>query len=258
MEPNSIHFELFHRLQKSLPPLNLTSFETDDFAIVKADIQNLSTHYSYYEFDIGKALKSETKSPLTFTARQRRLNHAPFAFNFEVESKVNKDVIVRLFIGPQCDVDCWDQYSKFFELDNFIYRLRSGINSINWSPSTSSRLAGDYSFNVKKEIQTDNKYSMFKFPESLILPKGTEEGLNMTLFVMVMPDDELTFLENDPENHFYQTIPIDFDNKPFGFPFHRPAVGFNPNSRNYKLFDITIYHKHTLKDGSGNFSPDLY
>lgn len=245
----------------TMSPLKLVTLESKDIEIVDATIPDLTTYFSYYSFDIGKATnddKEVVKSPLVIAARQKRLTHLPFQFDFAVGSVKDTDVSVRLFLGPQCTgEDCWVDFPKFFELDAFRTNLKEGMNNITWSPKTSNRYSSDDYYNLENKGKKQD-YDMFKFPESLLIPRGHENGLNLTLFVIITPNDRTTAANYIPDGDIYQELCSKIDDKPSGFPFHKQAIGFDPFANNYRLFDITIFHKKSSVNRSGYFSKDLY
>lgn len=252
----------FTEYKASIDRLYIRLHSTKYFDIVKADIPEITTYFDYYQFNINRAISkndwSHSKTPLTITARQKRLKHSKFEITFTIQCKSTTDGIVRLFIGPQCVDDCWNEYSNFFELDKFIYPFDEGLNTVSWSPDTSNRLSNDEYYNLEggsKKNRT-NKYNMYKFPENLIIPRGLEKGLNLTLFIMVTPPDD----EEDDETtayNIYSDINHHVDRKPLGFPFNRPAMDYDDDAPNYKFYNITIYHTKNKVVKDGYFSPIL-
>lgn len=253
----------FTEYKETIDPVYLRQYSTTKYVIKDAEIPKITTYFDYYQFNINRAISKKDISPLTVTARQKRLKHSKFEFNFTVDCFNALDGIVRLFLGPPCSDNCWQEYSKFYELDKFAYSFEEGINVVTWSPETSARLSSDEYYNMEgfssKKDRT-NKYNMFKFPENLIIPRGLDNGLNLTLFIMITPPDDDDSMQEDfvQLNNLYADIYHDLDNKPLGFPFHRPAVAYDDDADNYKFYNITIYHKHNNIAKNGFFSPHLY
>ncbi|XP_075980273.1 hexamerin 70b-like [Anticarsia gemmatalis] len=250
----------FTEYKDTMMPYNLAEYETEDFKIVDASIPKITTYFDYYQFNINKAITGNGKLPLTITARQKRLKHSQFTLAFTVDSKVRENVIVRLYLGPPCD-NCWEEYSKFFELDTFDFYLQKGSNIINWSPETSSRLSSDEYYNLEgspSEKSGTNKYNMFKFPENLLIPRGLESGMNLTLFVMITPSGDSFDGDFAPPNHFYGELYNELDSKPLGFPFHRPSNSYKDEANNYKFYNILVHHKQNNVASNGYFSSHLY
>lgn len=250
----------FTEYKETLKSYNLADFETDDFIIVDANIPKITTYFDYYQLNINRAISEYMKLPLTITARQKRLKHSQFALTFTVESKVRENVIVRLFLGPPCD-NCWEEYSKFYELDTFEFYLQKGVNFINWSPDTSARLSNDEYYNLEGSSSQENrtnKYNLFKFPENLLIPRGLVNGLNLTLFVMITPSGDAFDSDFTPPTNFYGELYNELDTKPLGFPFHRPSENNKITANNYKFYKMIVHHKQNNVASNGYFSSHLY
>ncbi|KAJ8715016.1 hypothetical protein PYW08_004997 [Mythimna loreyi] len=253
----------FTEYKESIEPVNFQKYAQKRCEIIEADIPKITTYFSYYQFDINRAIIKNgsplTKPPLTITARQKRLKHSKFEFNFTVDCEGFKNSIVRLFLGPPCSDNCWDEYNNFFELDKFAYTLDEGLNIITWSPENSNRFSNDEYYNMEglaAQKDRSNNFNLFKFPENLIIPRGTEQGLNLTLFIMITPGDEILD-EIYAANKFFSEIMNDIDNKPIGFPFNRPAIDYYDDAPNYKFYNVTVYHKKNNVPKNGYFSPHL-
>lgn len=252
----------FTDYKNTMEPFDMSQYESKEFIIVNGDFSKLTTYFDYYQFPINYAMSNYIMNENDWIAflevRQRRLKHAAFSINFTVDSEVEKDTVVRLYLGPECSVNtCWDQYNNFFELDTFSYTLKKGENDIYWSPETSDRLSFDEYYNTAlPKAKPATKYSIFRFPENLLIPRGLEEGLNLTLFVMITPDDDIK--ETPDTESFYRQVTPELDSKPLGFPFHRQAKGFKDTAFNYKFYNISVYHKCQTVDHRGYFSPHLY
>ncbi|CAH2984060.1 unnamed protein product [Chilo suppressalis] len=242
-------------------PLNISTYETDEFFISDANFSRLATNFDYFLFNLYNSLESDplnstVKPSLNIFARQRRLNNEPFILNFTIESKTQKEVSISLFLGPNCNLGtCHEMYIRFFQLDCYRHKLREGINRVTWTPDMSSRY-NDYDEKKLVDFNKETNYDIFKFPKNLIIPKGTEQGLNLTLFIMVLDEKELS----DVSSNFrkYNKIIREVDTKPLGFPFHRKVDIFNGSASNYRFFNITIFHDHSYPDNTGFFSSYLY
>ncbi|GBP31836.1 Basic juvenile hormone-suppressible protein 2 [Eumeta japonica] len=247
--------------------LDLSNYETDSIHITKAHIPKIYTYFDYYEFDITGAMSDKNnfmKSATTYTARQKRLTHAPFELNFIIESKISSSVVIRLFLGPQCEEnECFQYYSNFFRLDYFQYELSEGQNLVSWSPQKSEHLSNDEIYNLAFTNRSDDarskEYNMFKFPERLLIPRGYKDGLTMTLFLIVTQSDNYLGQNNVPAmNDSYNNVHShEIDDKPIGFPFHRMIENYSNIAFNYKFYNITIYHKDNEVDDFGVFSRNL-
>ncbi|XP_059052759.1 arylphorin subunit alpha-like [Achroia grisella] len=244
----------------TIEPFDISDYEMDSLSITQNDFSRIATYFDYYQFNINKALStgdSYTQSSPIIAARQMRLNYTPFKLNFTVSSEIQQTVVVRLFLGPHCHYSiCFNNYYKFFELDSYIVKIDEGTNIISWSPLTSLKFSFDEYYNMETKKTKENKFNLFKFPGSLIIPKGLEEGLNVTLFIIITPADQSSSsFENNKYNN--QACPK-VDGKPLGFPFHRIATKYNHNANNYRFYNVSIYHKKRTVNASGYFSSHLY
>ncbi|KPI97035.1 Basic juvenile hormone-suppressible protein 2 [Papilio xuthus] len=253
----------FNEFERTLEPYDISKYEYDDVKIIDARIPKITTYFSYYQLILNKGIKKidPMKIPYAITARLKRLNHVNFDINFTVESKTESPVVVRLFLGPQCyDENCWVLFSNFFELDCFSYQLQNGINNIIWSTHERfSKFSYENYYNMEDQSNEINRYNLFKFPASLVIPKGLEIGLNLTLFVIISPKEEVFNIDmpNDYYVNYRKLMPDEFDRKPLGFPFHREGANFKPSANNYRFFNITVFHKKTNTNANGYFSKNL-
>ncbi|XP_023936945.1 arylphorin subunit alpha-like [Bicyclus anynana] len=224
-----------------LPPYDFSRYQSEDIAIIGYSIPRITTYFDYYQISMNNVFRNydQINTDVIYTARQKRIKHLPFNFSFSVDSKVNKTVLVKLFLGPSCEyVRCWDLYSEFYELDAFTQELEEGLNIVKWSSETSSKYSIDDYFNVELKTSRNNRFNMFKFPENMIIPQGLNNGLNATLFLLVVP-----------ESATYKA--------PLGFPFHRQALINYTETNNYKFYTISIYHKENTREMEGYYSPHL-
>lgn len=92
------------------------------------NVDELETYFDNSEVDLYNAInyqQGEQAEQNQFKARQQRLNNKPFNYNIQVSSQQDTDAIVRVFIGPQYDVQ-GQQYSLeqarqyFVEIDRFV------------------------------------------------------------------------------------------------------------------------------------------
>ncbi|XP_047992740.1 uncharacterized protein LOC125231338 [Leguminivora glycinivorella] len=252
--------EYFTEYKKTLDSLDLSQYQNKNFAIIDNRFSNITTYFEYYKFSLNKGLGGgNLQSPLVFAARQRRLNHLPFMLNFTLDSTTESDVIVRLFLGPLCNAkDCWQMYDRFFELDAYRTQVKQGLNVISWSSETSDKFSSDDYYNMETSDKKNNKFNLFKFPKNLVIPKGQEQGLNLTLFIMITHAEKSSSEEVAPISNYYSQVLHEVDKKPLGFPFHRQVIAQDECFENCKFYNVTIYHKASPVDSSGYFSSNLY
>lgn len=257
----------FTDYKKAMEPYDLTQYETEDIKIIDDDSKklNLSTYFHSYKYTLDYArniyVKDFNDLHTFVSVKQRRLRHEPFEIKLSLKTTAKVTAVVRIYLGPQCSGNCWQQYSRFFELDTYSVELQEGYNDQISGSKFGRRHSIDYLFDtVVLQVPTarkSNLYSIFKFPDSLLIPRGLENGLNLTLFVMVTPVDK-DWVDSINNANYRKAVPL-FDSKPLGFPFHRPAIGFKEKASNYRFYNATVYHK--LQPGNGLksvFSPNLY
>ncbi|XP_049876510.1 arylphorin subunit alpha-like [Pectinophora gossypiella] len=248
--------------QKSIEPFDVSKYENSDIVIEDAEFSPLTTLFENYEFSIDEAIGDTPDRIVSFAVRKRRLNYSPFVFNFNVITNIEQEVVVRLFLGPPCQgEECWEQYRKYFQLDAFKFKLELGENIISWVPENSSRYTTDAMFNKGDMSQSDKnaEYNMYKFPRNLLLPKGVQQGLNLTLFVMITPapfeSQKIDYVKN--KNTYYSLTNLEIDDRPLGFPFHMPSKNYKSAVSNYRFYNVTVSHKKRPADDY-YFSPHLY
>lgn len=103
-------------------------------------VDKLITYFDYFYSDISNGVyynpeEIQQNGNLRIKARQYRLNHKPFNYEINVNSKVAEEAIVRVYIGPKVDqyyrqIDIEDNRLNFVELDVFSYKLNVGQNLI--------------------------------------------------------------------------------------------------------------------------------
>ncbi|XP_038222259.1 arylphorin subunit alpha-like [Zerene cesonia] len=242
----------FKEFSSTLSPFDFSKYETDNINIIDTSFDKITTYFDYYQMSLMKLFYNDDNSKnskIMYSARQKRLKHTPFTFNFTIESKINDNAIIKLFLGPECDRnECWEQHSKFYELDSFVFKLKKGLNVVSWNPEASERFSFDDYYNKNLVYAKKNKFNLFMFPESLILPKGLEEGLNMTLFTIVIPSYDS-----------YNSSESNLNPLPLGFPFHRQAIiDEKSKGSNYVFNKISIYHQKIASNYLGFYSTNLH
>ncbi|XP_034834338.1 arylphorin subunit alpha-like [Maniola hyperantus] len=236
----------FTEYSSTLEPYDLSRYRSEDIDIIDNSFSRITTYYDYFYISLNNIFANYDfkTSESIYTARQKRIKHLPFSLAFTVNSKVNKTSLVKLFIGPRCQgVNCWDKFSQFYELDTFTQKLEEGLNLLKWSSELSEKYSVDDYFNVELKTARRNKFDMLRFPENLIIPKGLNEGLHLTLFILILP-----------MNDEFET---DYFKEPIGFPFHRKVAVNGTDFSNYKFYNITVYHKENTREMEEYYSPHL-
>lgn len=235
-------FKYFTDYSSTLEPYDFSRFKSEDIEIVSGRFSRITTYYDYYHIGLNNIFDYDSDDlNIIYSARQKRIKHLPFSLTFTVNSKVNKTSLVKLFLGPRCQgVSCWKLFIQFYELDSFTENLEKGVNIVEWSSDLTSKYSIDDYYNVVLKTSRLNRFDMFKFPDNLMIPKGLNEGLDLTLFILIVP-------ENTETNNY----------EPFGYPFHREVLLNSTDCNNYKFFNISVYHKVNHRETEGYFSSHL-
>ncbi|ODM92173.1 Hemocyanin F chain [Orchesella cincta] len=177
---------------------------------------------------------------------------------FEYEIKIQKDeyaheintATVRLFLGPKHDLNgrlynVEEQRDLMFIMDTFTISLKMGINIVR-RKSTETQLTIDYSTSLVI-LRLPNESSMpfcgCGWPQHLLIPKGTKEGLEMYLFAMITNDDESSKYP---------------DARPMNYPFDRRLYAAQKeddgleqvvrNVPNMAITQVKILHSEEFRD----------
>jgi len=227
------------------PGVNLTSASVR----VKPEVGDVNTLHTYmnhsafvqlWSLDLTKAGRSSVG------VNYARLDHHPFTYHLEIQSSSTTRAMVRIFIlpadiprGPQVEVS-----QLAVELDRFHVNLSAGSNSITRKSHDSSFLAKRrWSLYELQEMLIADEISQDEFnwggcgwPEEMLIPRGTEAGMNFELFLVVSPlleEDSAHTADWDTHNTgtwSWCGARTDMggmpDSRPMGFPLDRsPAHG---------------------------------
>ncbi|XP_022111514.1 hemocyanin AA6 chain-like [Acanthaster planci] len=171
-----------------------------------ADI--LTTRMENVEVDIANDMflrqgdKPNTEAKVTV----KQVNHDNFNYKIGVENKRGRNmrVAVRIFMAPSSDAEGAQflldtQRRLFIEMDKFVTTLeKNGMNTITRSSADSSVIKpreltiAELRKRVlqKSEVQDKDccrpdRYCECGWPEHMLVPRGTAEGMKFDLFVMV-------------------------------------------------------------------------
>ncbi|XP_065361706.1 larval serum protein 1 beta chain-like [Calliphora vicina] len=233
----------------------VTYFDLVDFDVT--NLMNDKMHFVDGKFVWDKALM----------ARQMRLNHKPFNFEFTIESDKAQKAVIRSFIGPKYDefgrvLTLTENRENFFELDNFVYELTAGknffkrsSNDFYWTIKDRTTYTELYhyvmlAYDGKYEFPLDISEPHCGFPDRLILPRGWEKGMPMQMFFMVTPyvADHEQFSTFD----YAYSCGIGsgtryVDNMPFYYPFDRVIDEYEFFVPNMYFKDVKIFHHDTFE-----------
>lgn len=263
------YFILFKKL---LPTYTREEFDFPGVKVESLSTDKLVTFIDEFDMDITNAMyldETELKkmrSDKLYVARLRRVNNYPFKITTEVVSDKTVDAVVRVFIGPKFDcmgrlMGVNDKRLDMLEIDNFIYKLETGKNTIvrdvkdmhtvfrdrPWTRTIWDK-ALDTSMTRNDKITEEWWHkSRIGFSSRLLLPLGRKGGLDMQLFVivtpvrtgLVLPTIDMTVMQE--RRVCYYTVCV--DTMPLGFPFDREIDLTRFFTPNMKFLDIKIFRK---------------
>ncbi|KAI4501389.1 hypothetical protein M0802_003266 [Mischocyttarus mexicanus] len=218
-------------------------------------VDKLTTYFDLFDTFLNNALvvenQKEAESYLV-KARQYRLNHKPFNFHITINSDKSTKASIRIFLGPKYDADhrlykFEESFRYFYEIDNWMVDLTTGVNKINRSSNDCYFLSPDPEHGeafYEKVIRSLNGSETFKynerlygFPQRLLLPKGRPEGFPLRIFVYVSP------VVGEPKVYSSRIFgEYKFDDKPIGFPLDKPTADFYYDGSNMLLKDVFVFH----------------
>ncbi|XP_058835597.1 phenoloxidase 8-like [Topomyia yanbarensis] len=258
----------------SFPGISVTNLNV---ALNRANVvpNVLLTYWQRSQVDLAAGLDFGPKGNVfaSFT----HLQHAPFVYNIEANNSNRSPSrgTVRIFMAPKTDdrnttlkYDEWRRY--VIELDKFVVTLTPGVNRITRRSNQSSvTVAYNRTFRqIKTEAQIPKKDDLEQFrfcgcgwPEHMLLPKGTVEGMVFDLFVMISNyagdtiNQEFDENVNCNDSHSFCGLRDKLypDARSMGFPFDRKSPAtvqtlqqyMAPNS-NMRATDITIKFRNTV------------
>ncbi|XP_077289769.1 prophenoloxidase 2 [Arctopsyche grandis] len=263
--------DLFQLHKGSLPRYTVARLDYPGITVSNVQVtdggtpNNFRTFWQQSDIDLSRGMDFTPRGAVF--ARFTHLQHEPFAYNITVNNASGSDVMgtVRIFMAPKFDerglpMQFRDQRLMMIELDKFATTLRSGQNSIQRRSSDSSvTIPFERTFrslDANRPTAGTAAESEFNFcgcgwPNHMLIPKGTPQGLAAELFVMVSnyTDDrveqELVGTCNDSDSYCGIRDRLYPDRRNMGYPFDRmPRQGadtladfLTPNMR---VQDVTI------------------
>lgn len=197
---NKLVVNIIDNALKALPTYTRSELYFPGLELVSIEVNKISTYFDYFQFDVTDALKSTITTTFQVKISQPRLNHKPFTVKLKVNSLVAQKGLIKIFIGPKTPPGDFVAYKNMFVLlDSFEYSFKKGINAISRTSDEMANLSDDFTSRkyLRKNI-ADAEFglnslplkgiqSMLGFPSRLIIPKGTENGLPLQIFVLIVP-----------------------------------------------------------------------
>ena len=158
---------------------------------------NLLTFWQKSEVDLNTGLDFGTgKVFASFT----HLQHAPFNYNITVNNAgAKRQGTCRIFLAPKkdergVDLNFKDQRLYVIEMDKFVVTLNQGENKIVRRSDQSSvtipysrtfRQVGETNIPTSDAGKAEFRFCGCGWPQHMLLPKGSPEGMQFDIFVMV-------------------------------------------------------------------------
>ncbi|XP_061391296.1 arylphorin subunit C223-like [Musca vetustissima] len=270
--------DVFFQFYDFIEPYTYEELYFPGVEIEDVKVSDLVTYFDLYDFDVTNLLNDkmtfidgEFVWDKTLLARQMRLNHKAFEFDYNIKSDKDQKVVIRAFLGPKYDefgrvISLNENRENFLEIDEFYYELKSGINSFKrsskdfyWTTDDRTTYTELYKFVMmayegKYEFPMDYSEPHCGFPDRLILPRGWAKGMPMQFVFFVYPF-KASF---EPYSYDYNyTCGIGsgvrhIDEMPFGYPFDREINEYEFFVPNMYFKDVKIYHQDTFEKYYGN------
>ncbi|XP_018012847.1 hemocyanin-like [Hyalella azteca] len=253
---------IFKEHKDSLPPYTAEEIGFPGVHLTSIGVEGkLETFFEDFEFDLRMAVdSSESVKEVAVSATVSRLNHNDFTYEFDIKSDVAKHAVVRVFLCPRRDsngiIYTFEEGRwNCIEMDKFWTKLSAGDNVIKRKSSDSSVTVPDVpSFQTliteaDKAVAGSSDFDFAHYarscgiPNRMLLPKGTENGMEFALVVSVTDgesDEQHDALEDaTTESHTQCGIHGEKypDHQPMGFPLDRPI----PDERVFLSSDNNAY-----------------
>jgi len=266
--------DVFYRFKYHLTPYTHEELFFSGVEIKDVHVDKLVTYFDLVDFDVTNLMNDKMIFvdgqfvwDKTLLARQMRLNHKPFHFDFTIESDKAHKVVIRAFLGPKYDeygrfISLTENRENFMELDEFTWELEPGKNLIKrgsndfyWTVKDRTTYTEMYkyimlAYDGKYEFPLDISEPHCGFPDRLILPHGWVKGMPMQMFFMVTPF--VADWEQFSTYDYTYSCGIGsgvrhIDSMPFGYPFDRMIDEYSFLVPNMFFKDVKIYHIDTFE-----------
>ncbi|KAJ8926016.1 hypothetical protein NQ315_009871 [Exocentrus adspersus] len=262
--------DIFQKFKSTLPrytedQLGYSGITVDEISLESNNAKNnLQTLWQQSDVDLSRGLDFQPRGAVF--VRFTHLQHVPFSYNIVVNNSTggNKEGTCRIFLSPKHDErgNPWlfrDQRNMMVELDKFRVNLKQGRNIIKRASTQSSvTIPFERTF---RDLDTNrptggDALAQFNFcgcgwPQHMLIPKGTPEGMPCQLFVMISNyaddrvDQDVSGICNDAESFCGIKDRKYPDRRNMGYPFDRqPRDGVNSLQEfltpNMRVQDVTI------------------
>ncbi|KAK9745259.1 Hemocyanin, copper containing domain [Popillia japonica] len=239
--------DVFQQFKGSLPRYTVAQLDYSGIRVTGVSIQTqgapantMNTFWQQSDVDLSRGMDFQPRGNVF--VRFTHLNHEPFAYNITINNSSggNKRGTCRIFLGPKVDErgNPWlfkDQRLLFIELDKFTVNLSQGDNNITRNSTESSVTIPfertfrnlDLSRPVGGDALAQFNFCGCGWPQHMLIPKGTPEGWQCQLFVMVSNFDDDQVVQdtagtcNDAMSYCGIKDRLYPDRRSMGYPFDR-------------------------------------
>ncbi|KAK4878034.1 hypothetical protein RN001_010540 [Aquatica leii] len=262
--------DVFQQFKGTLPRYPVEQLSYDGVTVDSVTVQSqgtpnvFNTYWQQSDVDLSRGMDFQPRGSVF--VRFTHLQHQPFTYNIMVNnSGAPRQGTCRIFMAPSTDErgNPWllqDQRTMFIELDRFVVNLQSGQNTImRRSDQSSVTIPFERTFRnleANRPQQEGEALEQFNFcgcgwPHHLLIAKGTPEGKECDLFVMISnyDDDRVDQDTNVPCNDASSYCGIKDrlypDRRSMGYPFDRlPRDGVSTLQQfltpNMRVQNVTI------------------
>ncbi|XP_077293805.1 hexamerin 70b-like [Arctopsyche grandis] len=260
----------FNQYKKLLTPYTKEELNCPGVKIENVEIEKLVTYFDHFNSEITNAgwlNKEEAKNQedhMKIMVRQTRLNHQPFTVTINTVSEKVTKVVVRMYLGPKYDgkgnlINLNRNRLNYFELDQFLYNLKSGKNIIRrnsrnfrWNTNDATPSSMIYK-NITDALEGNHEFvitesePLYGFPDRFVLPKGRKGGMPYNLYIIVSP--YVCSSPCPPEGQGLSdkvgTGSRLLDSLPMGYPWDREIVSEHTfrSMPNTHFEGVVIFHK---------------
>ncbi|XP_030746158.1 phenoloxidase 1-like isoform X2 [Sitophilus oryzae] len=269
--------DLFQKFKSALPKYTVNQLNYPGVTVegIEVGVQggktnNLQTFWQQSDVDLSRGMDFQPRGAVF--VRFTHLQHRSFTYKIDVQSDLAREGTCRIFLAPKFDErnDEWlftDQKHMFIELDKFKVNLKEGKNTIMRNSSDSSvTIPFERTYRDVDTSRPEGGDALARFnfcgcgwPDNLLIPKGTPEGLPCQLFVMISNiaddkiDQEVTGECNDSYSYCGLKDKLYPDRRSMGYPFDRlPRDGVDTLQQfltpNMRVQDVTLtFENKTFK-----------
>ncbi|XP_068086719.1 phenoloxidase 1 [Anabrus simplex] len=269
--------DIFEEFKRTLPRYTVDQLNFSGVRVTNIEVLQrgggrnvFNTFWQKSDLDLSRGMDFMPRGPVY--VRVTHLQHVPFTYHIQVENSGQaRRGTVRIFMAPKLDERgvpfVFRDHRLFFaELDKFQIQLRSGRNVIERQSNQSSvTIPYERTF---RDLDTNRpaggaaleqfNYCGCGWPQHMLIPKGTPEGLPAVLFVIVSDYTGDRVEQSGPPNQCSdghslcgirgQLYP---DQRSMGYPFDRlPRAGVGTLQQfltpNMNFTDVSIFFKDTV------------